>query len=778
MNDKKTLNFQKLDLRVGVFICRCGGNISDIVDIEKLKNSIDADVVEEFENLCSLNGRKIIRDKIVNKGLDRVVIASCSPITHEKTFQDYIKPLNPYLMDMANLREQCSWVHDDVDKATDKAITLVNASIEKVKQSQAVDPILCQTPESAAVIGGGISGISAALSLAKQGIKTYLIEKKPSIGGNMVKIGKVFSPVKLAEECGMCLLNPIMNETIWHENIEILTNTKVLNTERRAGNFNILLESNPRYIDEEKCISCGKCTEECPVEVPNIWDDELSMRKAIYKPFSQSYPDAYTIDMENCEKCGKCMKKCPMGAIYLKGEKEVIPLNVGAVIVATGHKAFDPGLRPEYGYNRYQDVITQSELGRIMGVNGPTKGKLKMLSSGKIPRRVVMIQCVGSRDEKPDGHKYCSKVCCMVALKNANIIKHKYPDIDVIICYTDMRTPGMYEKYYKHGQESGIRLMRGRPGEVNKKGDSLVVRVEDTLQKKFTEIETDMVVLSTAIEPSSGSKEIAKIMDVGLTEDMFIKETHPKIKPVTTDVKGAYVCGTAQGPKDITDSIMQAHAAASKVAEIMNDGLEIEPFVAEIDDENCNLCGNCISICKYKAMSIKDDKIFIDPMSCSGCGKCLSVCKPRAINIHGNIDEKIFATISGILKNKKEEEKRILVFLDQVGYTAADNIGVNRIDYPESIYIIKVHSVNRVMPKHIVYALENGADGVFIGEYPGDLMYQDVENKMEKIREEIKAHGMNPERLQFSNVYIPYFRGLANKFKEFNDKIEAISNES
>ena len=315
MYDKKTLNSQKLDLRVGVFICRCGGNISDIVDIDKLKNSIDADVIEEFENLCSLNGRKIIRDNIINKGLDRVVIASCSPITHEKTFQDYIQPLNPYLMDMANLREQCSWVHDDIDKATDKAITLVNASIEKVKQSQAVDPILCQTPESAAVIGGGISGISAALSLAKQGVKTYLIEKKPSIGGNMVKIGKVFSPVKLAEECGMCLLNPIMNETVWHENIEILTNTKVLSTERRAGNFSILLESNPRYVDEEKCISCGKCIEECPVEVPNRWDDGLSMRKAIYKPFSQSYPDAYTIDMENCEKCGKCMKKCPMGAI-------------------------------------------------------------------------------------------------------------------------------------------------------------------------------------------------------------------------------------------------------------------------------------------------------------------------------------------------------------------------------------------------------------------------------------------------------------------------------
>lgn len=764
----------KVDLKIGVFLCRCGGNISDIIDIEKLKSSIDADVVEEFENLCSLNGRKIIRDSVINKNLDRVVIAACSPITHEKTFQDYIKPLNPYLMDMANLREQCSWIHANKDKATEKAKTLINASIEKVKQSQAVDPILCQTPETAAVIGGGISGISAAISLGKQGIKTYLIEKKPSIGGKMVKIGKVFSPVKLAEECGMCLLNPIINEVIWHENIEIMTNTNVLSTERRSGNFNILLESKPRYVDSEKCISCGKCAEICPVEVPDSWNDNLSNRKAIYKPFSQSYPDSYTIDMENCEKCGKCMRQCPMEAIYLKGETEMIPLNVGSVIIATGHENIDPNLRPEYGYNRYEDVITQSELGRIMGVNGPTKGKLKMLSNGKVPRRVVMIQCVGSRDEKPDGHKYCSKVCCMVALKNANIIKQKYPETDVIICYTDMRTPGMYEKYYKHGQDNGIRLIRGRPGEVDKKKDFLVVKVEDTLQKKFTEIETDMVVLSTAIEPSEGTKKIADVMDVGLTEDMFIKETHPKIKPVTTDVKGAYVCGTAQGPKDITDSIVQANAAASKVSEIMNDGLEIEPFIAEIDKDKCNLCEDCTAICKYKAMSIKDDEIYIDPMSCSGCGKCLTVCKPGAINIHGNIDEKIFATISGMLKDKKEKEKRILVFLDQVGYTAADNIGVNRVNYPESIYIIKVHSVNRVMPKHIIFALENGADGVFIGEYPGDLMYHEVEEKMNQIRKEIEKHDMDPNRLQFSNVYIPYFRGLAEKFKKFDKKIDSL----
>lgn len=762
------------DLKVGVFICECGGNISDIVDIDKVKSSLDVEVVEQFENLCSLNGRNIIREAIFEHDLDRVVIAACSPISHEKTFQDYVQPLNPYLIDMANIREQCSWVHDDKEKATKKAITLINGSIEKVKQSDEVNPIYCQTPDNVAVIGGGIAGLNAALSLAKQGTKVTLIEQSPSIGGHMAKIGKVFSPVKIAEECGMCLLNPILNEVVWNKNIDILTNTKVIEAERRGGTYNLILEKSPRYVDTEKCIACGKCSEVCEVEVPNDWNDNLSNRKAIYRPFGQSYPEAFVIDMENCTKCGKCMRECPMKAIRLKTKAEKVPLSVGSVILATGHKLFDPDLRPEYGYSRYDDVITQSELGRITGVNGPTKGEL-IKSNGEVPKRVVMVQCVGSRDEKPDGHKYCSKVCCMVALKNANIIKHKYPDTDVVICYTDVRTPGMYEKYYKHSQSGGIRFIRGRPGEVVKKGDNLIVRVEDTLKGEFSEIEADMVVLSTAMEPSEGTKEIAEILNVGTTEDDFIKESHPKIKPVTTDLQGTFVCGTAQDPKDITESIMQATAAASKVAEYNYGGVEIEPFIAEIDKEKCILCGECIDRCKFKSISIRDEKIDIDPMSCTGCGKCLTGCKQTAITVNGNIDEKIKATIDGILSNVDENERTILVFLDNIGYTAADNIGVNRLKYPESIHIIKVHSVNRVRPRHIKYALENGADGIFIGEFPGDLMYDEVERKINRVKERISQQNQNPERIEFSKVYIPYFSGLAKKLTDFDEKIKILN---
>lgn len=761
----------KSSIDIGVFLCKCGGNISDTVDIEKLKNSIDAKVVKEFENLCSVKCQKNIRDIILEENLDRVVIAACSPITHKKTFQNHVAPLNPYLLEMANLREQCSWVHTDSDKATDKAISLTNAAVERVKYAQPLETVVRKIKKSAAVIGGGISGITAALSLAKQGIKVQIIEEKPTVGGNMIKIGKVFSPEKLAEECALCLFNPIINEALEHRNIDIITNAELIGSERKAGNFNLILEKKPSYVKPDKCTACGNCREVCPVAVPDQWNENLMYRKAIYKPFPQSVPDVYTIDNENCIKCGKCVEVCNMKAIDLKMKKEFIPLTVGSIVIATGHKGFDLKNRPEYGHERYDDVITQMELARIMGVNGPTNGELLIPSNGKVPKRVVMVQCAGSRDEKPEGKRYCSKVCCMVALKHANFIKRHYPDTEIIICYTDMRTPGMYENYFRYAQSKGIKLIRGRPGEVIKKDGQLVVRVEDTLRGEQLEIETDMVVLSEAMEPSEGTLKVADILNVGLTEDMFIKEKHPKIKPVNTDVEGIYVCGTAQGPKDITDSVSQANATASKVAEMMNGGLEIEPIIAEVDHSLCTMCGKCIDACKYKAVYMYDERVSVDPIACNGCGMCVSRCPEGAVEIRGQTDSQIFAMIHGMLKDKKDGEKRILAFMDYIGYVASDNIGINRISYPESVRIIRITSINRLTIKHILYAFENGADGIFLGEYPDDLVYPDIQEKVHEFKAELIKNGIDPDRLMFYKVYAPYFRGLAAKFEEFNKQI-------
>ena len=741
--------------------------------MERLKSSINATVVEEFENLCSINGRKLIRDRIIQENLNRIVVAACSPVTHEKTFQNYVAPLNPYLLEMANIREQCSWVHQDREKATDKAVELVNAACEKVKSSKPLDPIIHKTPRTAAVIGGGIAGITAALSLAKQGIKTCIVEEKSSIGGSMAKVGKVFSPEKLAEECAMCLLNPTVNEAVQHKNIKILTNTTLKKAERRSGNFNLLLEKKPRYVIEDRCISCGDCAKVCPVEVPDSWNEGMTTRKAIYKSFPQAVPDVYAID-ENCMKCGQCQEACRMDAVDLSMEKEIVPLNVGSVIIATGHKTIDPEVRPEYGYSRYEDVLTQMELARILGVNGPTNGKLVRPSNGEVPGRVVMIQCVGSRDEKPGAHKYCSRVCCMVAMKNANIIKSHYPDTEVIICYTDIRTPGMYEKYYKYAQSNGVKIFRGRPGEVVDKNGKLYVRAEDTLQKTPVEIETDLVVLSTAMEPSEGTVEVSGKLNVGLTEDLFVKEKHPKMKPVSTDVKGIYVCGTAQGPKDITDSIVQANAAASKVSELMNCGLEIEPFVAYRNRSKCKLCGRCVEICQYKAVYLQHDSVSVDPIACKGCGACVSACENGAIEVSGHTDQQILAMISGMLKNKKKGDLRILAFLDNVGYVSADNMGINKVQCPDSVRIIRIPSVNRLTLKHLLHAFREGADGVIFGEYPDSPMHPQTLKKVDELREGLAENGINPERLAFYKVYIPYFRGLAQHFEEFEGKMRCL----
>lgn len=769
---EKRLRHSKNPDKIGVFLCRCGGNISHTIDMEQLKTSIKADFVDEFENLCSINCRRHIREEIIEHDLDRVAIVACSPLTHLKTFQNYADPLNPHMVEMINLREQCSWVHTDQEKATKKAIEVTRAGIEKLKNAQALDKIIRQTEKSAAIFGGGISGITAALSLANQGIKTCIIEKNPTIGGNMVKIGKVFSPEKLAEECALCILNPIINEVINHKNIHIMTRTKLLRAGRKATHFKLILEKDTGLVHEERCIACGKCAEACPVEVPDEWNQNMTTRKAIYKTFPQAVPDVYTIDRENCIECGMCAEACKIGAIDFKLKPEVIPFQAGNIIIATGHENYDLNKRPEYGYQRFDDVISQMDLSRILGVNGPTQGELLRISDGKVPDKVVMIQCTGSRDEKADGKRYCSKVCCMIALKHASIIREHY-DTEVVICYTDLRTVGMYENYLRYVQDKGLKLIRGRPGEVSKKDGKLVVRVEDTLEGKPLDIETDMVVLSEAIEPSAGTMRIARKLNVGMNQDLFIKEKHAKIKPVNTDMERIFVCGTAQGPKDITDSVAQANAAAAKVSEEIKSGTEAEPPVAVIETAKCDLCGKCRNICGFKAVYQDEENMAVDPMACRGCGACAGQCPQEAIEIKGINDQELYAQIKALLSDKKEGEIRILAFLDNVGYTAADTIGYNRINYPEAIRIIRIPSINRIMPHHLMYAFNQGADGILMAEYPDECMLEAHKAKIQELTEKTAAEGIPNDRLRFYKAYAPHYRGLNKQFHRFYEDIRA-----
>ena len=764
--------------KIGVFLCHCGGNISDNVDLEQIEEKLlqndDVCVVKHHENLCSMQGKNIIKDQILRENLDKVVIAACSKITHGNTFQNYIQPLNPYLFEMPNIREQCSWVTENKDESTIKALSLINSSVESVKHNQPLKKIPTKVKDSVLVIGAGISGITVANSLAKQGMKVTLIEKRPAVGGAMIQVGKVFTPGKLSEDCAACLLNPVIDEMVRNKNITLLTNTVLESSTRNSGNFDVILRKKPAYINSEKCTSCGKCNAVCPTIAPDEWNEGLTDRKSIYKPFPQAVPSEYSLDDGSCVKCGLCVDVCPTSAINLDAIDEIISLTVGSVVVATGHQRFDTNKRPEYGHPFYEDVLSQMQLARLMGVNGPTSGHLIVPSTGKTPRRVVMIQCVGSRDQLPDGHKYCSKVCCMIATKNANLIQSHYPDTEVIICYTDVRTPGEYEKYYKYVQENGVKYIRGRPGEVAKVDDHLVVRLEDTLTKTKKEIHTDLVVLSAALESSEGTIEAAKTLGIPLTEDNFIKEKHPKMQPVATDIEGIFVCGTAQGPKDITESIIQANTASTKISELVNGGLEVEPFIATVNVKKCILCGNCIDNCRYQALSMHNQSIRVGPIACTGCGDCIITCPQEAISILGQSDEKLESSIKGMLKDKADGQQIIIAFLDDIGNVSANNMGINRVDCPSSVRIINVPFINRVKYRHVKYALTHGADGVFLGEYPDNARHKEIRENVLLMKQHLKADGINPDRLIIHGVFIPYFRGLAGQFKEFDDQLRIL----
>lgn len=653
--------------KVGVYICHCGTNIAKVVDVEEVSRWADeqdnVEISRDYKFMCSSLGQDLIEADIKEKDLTRVVVASCSPHMHEKTFRTACQRggLNPFMFEMANIREHDSWITDDKEAATNKAKALTKAAVDRVVHHQPLEPLPVDINPNTLVVGGGIAGISAALELADAGYHVYLVEREPSIGGHMAQLDKTFPTL----DCSACILTPKMVDVGQHPNITLYTWSEVEAVDGYLGDFKVTVRKKARYVNEEHCTGCGICIEKCPFKVTdNVFEAGLGQRKVIYRPFPQAVPKYPVIDTENCVyfqrgKCKACQIFCPTtpNSIDFEQEDELLELEVGNVILATGYDLFDTKRIPQYGYGQLANVFTSLEFERMVNASGPTSGKIVMRDMATPPESVAIIHCVGSRDK--NYHEYCSKVCCMYSLKFAHLVHERLPDTEVYNCYIDMRTPGKgYEEFYHRLLDEGVHFIRGKVAEVTDvarlpgEEGKLVVQVEDTLIGKQRRVPVDMVILSPAMEARHDSKEISNLFSMGCDFDGFFTERHPKLDPVATMTEGVMVAGACQGPKDVPDTVVQGAAAAARVAGLISRGtVMMEPVRASITAEECSGCRICNNMCPYSAITFHEDQNVSEVITalCQGCGTCVAACPSAAISGAHFTNDQVLAEIEGIL---------------------------------------------------------------------------------------------------------------------------------
>lgn len=662
--------------RIGVFICHCGENISATVDCEKVAKTIAqmpgvAHSVD-YKYMCSDPGQNLIRQAIKEKNLNGVVVAACSPRMHEPTFRRACAEsgLNPFLCEMANLREHCSWVHAKGDATTDKAVDLVSMLVEKVKRNKPLHPIKVPVTKTALVIGGGIAGIQAALDIANAGQKVVLVEREPSIGGHMSQLSETFPTL----DCSQCILTPRMVEVAQHPNITLYTYSEVESVSGFIGNFTARIRKKARSIDEKLCTGCGNCITACPIKkIPSEFNTGLENRSAIYVPFPQAVPNKPVIDRTRCSyfksgKCKFCQTKCPANAIVFDQQDEILEIPVGAIVTATGFNVTNTSYFPEYGYGKYKDVITGLQFERILSASGPTLGEVKRPSDGKVPEKVVFIACAGSRDPAK-GIEYCSKICCMYTAKHAMLYKHKVHQGEAYVFYMDIRAAGKgYDEFVRRAiEEDDVQYIRGRVSRVYEQNGKLIVKGADTLLgAQPVEIEADLVVLATAGISNAGAEELAQKLHISYDRHHFFAEAHPKLRPVETNSAGIFLAGACQSPKDIPESVGQASAAASKVIGLFSQSeMTREPIIAVVNRtappvfSTCVGCFMCQSACPYNAIAreeikTRDGKLIktvaqVNPGLCQGCGTCVAFCRSKSIDLQGYSNEQVYAEVMELL---------------------------------------------------------------------------------------------------------------------------------
>ncbi|MDE5619867.1 MAG: CoB--CoM heterodisulfide reductase iron-sulfur subunit A family protein [Ruminococcus sp.] len=666
--------------RIGVFVCHCGTNIAATVDVKAVAEALSHEpgvvISQEYQYMCSEAGQNLVKDAIKEYGLTGVVVCSCSPRMHENTFRKAAAAagLNPYLVEIANIREQCSWIHKEIATATEKAVILGKAAVAKVHLNTPLTAGESPVAKRALVIGGGIAGIQTALDIAEAGFEVDIVEKEATIGGKMAQIDKTFPTL----DCAACILTPKMVEASQNEKITIHSYSEVSAVKGFVGNFTATIKKKKRFVDETKCTGCGLCTEACPMKkVPNAFNLGLNNRSAIYIPFAQAVPKVATIDPNYCLKlrkgdvndkvCGKCAEACTVGAINYHQQDEYIEQKYGAIVVATGFNPIKLDKYDEFAYNQCPDVVTSLELERLMNAAGPNGGTLLRPSDKTHPHKIVFVQCVGSRCDDSKGKPYCSKICCMYTAKHAMLIREKYPDTEVYVFYIDVRTPGKnFDEFYRRAVEQyNVHYIKGMVGKVTPKADGTIdVQASDLLSNEQLHIDADMVVLATAIEPDQTARPLATMLTTQMDTNDFFTEAHAKLRPVESATAGIFLSGACQGPKDIPETVAQASAAASKaIGLLVKDSITCNPCVAHSNELMCNGCSACEKVCPYGAITYQDKEFRmpdrtiairrvagVNPAVCQGCGACTVACPSGAMDLNGFSNSQIMAEVDAICK--------------------------------------------------------------------------------------------------------------------------------